>query len=156
MAAPQAPPRGNKKMKESSSAGAACHKSRVNCKTAQQLNNNTPCISSPPTGRGPDAGRTIEFKERDAHRTRTGRGRGRFSLGGGGGSGRRRWVVAVDGGGSGGGGRRRQAVAGRCCKSVIPLENSTIRPLKCSGHQIRPSPPKTQLFLHILPLTLGR
>eukprot|EP00661_Eupelagonemidae_sp_cell13_P023625 gene23625-biopygen16367 len=31
------------------------------------------------TGRGPDAGRTTEFKETDADRTRTGRGRGRFS-----------------------------------------------------------------------------
>eukprot|EP00661_Eupelagonemidae_sp_cell13_P014172 gene14172-biopygen5094 len=32
------------------------------------------------TGRGPDAGRTIEFEETGADRTRTGRGRGRFSL----------------------------------------------------------------------------
>eukprot|EP00661_Eupelagonemidae_sp_cell13_P007372 gene7372-biopygen19548 len=29
-------------------------------------------------GRGPDADRTMEFKETDADRTRTGRGRGRF------------------------------------------------------------------------------
>eukprot|EP00661_Eupelagonemidae_sp_cell13_P001743 gene1743-biopygen16859 len=33
------------------------------------------------SGRGPDAGRTIEFEETDADRTRAGRGRGRFSLG---------------------------------------------------------------------------
>eukprot|EP00661_Eupelagonemidae_sp_cell13_P023110 gene23110-biopygen13345 len=32
------------------------------------------------TGRGPDAGRTIEFEETDADRTRTGRVCGRFSL----------------------------------------------------------------------------
>eukprot|EP00661_Eupelagonemidae_sp_cell13_P010416 gene10416-biopygen18296 len=32
------------------------------------------------TGRGPDAGRTIEFEETDADRTRAGRGRARFSL----------------------------------------------------------------------------
>eukprot|EP00661_Eupelagonemidae_sp_cell13_P010463 gene10463-biopygen22819 len=31
------------------------------------------------TGRGPDAGRTIESKETDADRTRTGRGQRRFS-----------------------------------------------------------------------------
>eukprot|EP00661_Eupelagonemidae_sp_cell13_P023514 gene23514-biopygen7301 len=30
-------------------------------------------------GRGPDAGRTIEFEETEADRTQTGRGRGRFS-----------------------------------------------------------------------------
>eukprot|EP00661_Eupelagonemidae_sp_cell13_P025038 gene25038-biopygen8983 len=32
------------------------------------------------TGRGPDAGRTIQFKETDAGRTRTGRGRSPFTL----------------------------------------------------------------------------
>eukprot|EP00661_Eupelagonemidae_sp_cell13_P019424 gene19424-biopygen13022 len=34
------------------------------------------------SGRGPDAGHTIGFEETDADRTRTGRERGRFSLGG--------------------------------------------------------------------------
>eukprot|EP00661_Eupelagonemidae_sp_cell13_P018442 gene18442-biopygen6914 len=36
--------------------------------------------SSRPSGRGPDAGRTIGFKEMDSGRARTGRGQCRFSL----------------------------------------------------------------------------